>query len=80
MSFRFRRRGDVNDQSPQQEPFFQNAAGQQQLFSDNPGYPQMGPQQGYDPTLGNQNVGNYNTHPYFQQQEPGMQTSNECSN
>ncbi len=80
MSFRFRRRGDVNDQSPQQEPFFQNASCQQQLLSDNPGYPQMGPQQGYDPTLGNQNVGNYNTHPYFQQQEPGMQPSMQAGN
>ena len=29
MSFKFRCRGDVSEQSPQQEPFFQNTAGQQ---------------------------------------------------
>lgn len=65
MSFRFRRRGDVNDQPPQKEPFFKNAAGQQQLFSDNQGYPQMGTQQGYDPNF----MPNYNMHPHFQQHQ-----------
>lgn len=65
MSFRFRRRGDVNDQSPQQEPFFQNAGGQQQLFSENPGYHQTVPNKSYDHAMG----GNYNMHPYFQQHQ-----------
>lgn len=48
MSFKFRRRGDVSEQSPQQEPFFQNTAGQQP-YVDSAGYPQMGQPQGYDP-------------------------------
>lgn len=52
MSFKFRRRGDVNEQSPQQEPFFQNTAGQQP-YVDAAGYPQMGQPQGYDPRFNN---------------------------
>lgn len=50
MSFQFRRRGDVREQSPQQEPFFQNTIGQQP-FVDSTTYPQMGPSQGYDPRV-----------------------------
>ena len=63
MSFRFRRRGDVSEQSPQQEPFFQNATGQQQPFVDPAMYPQMGQHQGYDPNFN----GNYGPQPYFGQ-------------
>ena len=32
MSFQFRRRGDVREQSPQQEPFFQNSSNQQNII------------------------------------------------
>ncbi len=67
MSFKFRRRGDVSEQSPQQEPFFQNAAGQQQPF-DTTMYPQMGQPQGYDPNF---NAGYAPQHPYFQQPQSG---------
>ncbi len=52
MSFQFRRRGDVREQSPQQEPFFQNISGQQP-FVDTTVYPQMGQPQGYDPRFNN---------------------------
>ena len=46
MSFQFRRRVDVREQSPQQEPFFQNSVQQQGQGI----YPQMEqPAQGYDP-------------------------------
>ena len=62
MSFRFRRRGDVNEQSPQQEPFFQNAAGQQP-YVDSSAYPQMGQPQGFDPRFNN----GFGPQPYPQQ-------------
>ena len=62
MSFRFRRRGDVNEQSPQQEPFFQNAAGQQP-YVDGSAYPQMGQPQGFDPRFNN----GFGPQPYPQQ-------------
>ena len=52
MSFQFRRRGDVREQSPQQEPFFQNTTGQQP-FVDTTVYPQMGQPQEYDPRFNN---------------------------
>lgn len=74
MSFRFRRRGDVSEQSPQQEPFFQNAAGQQQQqFVDPNMYPQMGQPQGYDPNFNN----GYNAQPYFQQPQIGQQVGQQ---
>jgi hypothetical protein len=62
MSFRFRRRGDVNEQSPQQEPFFQNATGQQP-YVDSSAYPQMGQPQGFDPRFNN----GFGPQPYPQQ-------------
>ena len=62
MSFRFRRRGDVNEQSPQQEPFFQNTAGQQP-YVDGSTYPQMGQHQGLDPRFSN----GFGPQPYPQQ-------------
>jgi hypothetical protein len=52
MSFQFRRRGDVREQSPQQEPFFQSTAGQQP-FVDTTVYPQMSQHQGYEPRMNN---------------------------
>lgn len=50
MSFQFRRRGDVREQSPQQEPFFQNTSGQQP-FVEPMVYPQMNQHQGYEPRM-----------------------------
>lgn len=50
MSFQFRRRGDVREQLPQQEPFFQNTS-VQQPFVDPVAYPQMSQSHGYDPHI-----------------------------
>ncbi len=69
MSFQFRRRGDVHEQSPQQEPFFQNTQ-QQQPFVDHSVYPQMvQPGQNYDPRFNNA-LGQMPQQP-FMQNNPG---------
>lgn len=60
MTFQFRRRGEVRDQSSQ-EPFFQNT--QEQSFVDSAPYPQMGHPQGFDPRQ----------HPGFQTQPQPQQ-------
>ncbi len=68
MSFQFRRRGDVHEQSPQQEPFFQNSV-PQQPFAEQGFYPQMEQQnQGYNPNFGMNNG--------QMQQQPFMPQSN----
>ena len=65
MSFQFRRRGDVREQSPQQEPFFQNTA-VQQPFVDTAVYPQMSQPQGYEPRT---NSGFPQNQPHSQQMQ-----------
>ncbi len=71
MSFQFRRRGDVREQSPQQEPFFQNTTNQQ-AFVDTTVYPQMGQPQGYDPRINNGFGPQNQPHPQqLQNMQPG---------
>ncbi len=85
MSFQFRRRGDVHEQSPQQEPFFQNSV-PQQPFAEQGFYPQMEQQnQGYNPNFGMNNgqmqqqpfVPQSNFGNFYGQQNPQPQMTNQ---
>lgn len=70
MSFQFRRRGDVHEQSPQQEPFFQNSV-PQQPFAEQGFHPQMEQQnQGYNPNFG-MNNGQMQQQPFMPQNNFG---------
>ncbi len=54
MSFQFRRRGDVREQSPQQEPFFQNSSNQQNIIDSTMYAQPMSNHQGFDPRFNNE--------------------------
>ncbi|MCX7343273.1 MAG: SPOR domain-containing protein [Proteobacteria bacterium] len=85
MSFQFRRRGDVHEQSPQQEPFFQNSV-PQQPFAEQGFYPQMEQQnQGFNPNFGMNNgqmqqqpfIPQNNFGNFYGQQNPQPQMTNQ---